>query len=113
MMEDKTLSDTAKFVDSIDPMKPENLLRHAGFVDNGDGTVKINRPVPFSVPTKVQLRTCEHCKHWRVKYEDDPPDLSKDCQNPKVIGMIMADSIRGVFFTTAADFGCTLFEVKK
>ena len=84
-------------------------LPYAHLIDNGNGTLTLMHPVPYSRP--AQPKTCEHCKHW-VK-----PYVHQDhrCDHIKVSDMVetwgRGDS--GATFRPPADFGCTLFEVKE
>lgn len=129
-MVNKTLSDMAKFVESIDPMKPANLLRHAGLVDNGDGTAKISRPAPFAAdlgPDQKEFlqrnqdaldtlrladrivkeaKTCQHCKYWITSGSDK----YTRCTNIKLY-LMMAQG-KDTWLEPPPDFGCTLFEVR-
>jgi hypothetical protein len=44
---DGLLSEAAKFLDATDPLRGSNVLRHAGIVDNGNGTLTFRRHIPY------------------------------------------------------------------
>jgi hypothetical protein len=133
------LKDMNEFVKSIDPMSGPNLLRHSSFTDNGDGTMKMHRPIPFGITDKTsglamlmappdrdtELReqigasvlesvialAAKTCQHCKYWERNDHRNKRRGtCNN-------MDDMLDGdtavVLFMPSEDFGCNKWDEKE